>query len=384
MLSLPTLAAIAALLYGTGRVAYNLLFHPLARFPGPQLAAATAWYETYFDLLQAPGNGGRFPWELDRLHAVYGPIVRIAPNEVHIDDPSWYGVFKPGGAAKRDKNAARPLNPFALGTFSTITHDVHRPRKATLLPFYSKRNVARHMPALREQVDELCDFVRRHAERGEPVRMDAAYLGFTLDVICRIALGLAENVLGTPGKAAAWKETMTGAFETFPVQVNFPWLIRCLIKLPQAINDALSPSFVLYGRLRRRILEQAVTIAREHEALEAKPGAEQEDQEERSRATVFHAILNSDLPPAEKSLGRLHQEGLETIAAGTETSSRALTWATYNVLSTPGLQEKLRAEVRTVITETTSEPELSKLESLPLLVCTTSGLYCSSGTALIA
>lgn len=47
---------------------YRAFLDPLSRFPGSKLAAATLWYEFYYDVVKK----GRYTWEIARMHEKYG------------------------------------------------------------------------------------------------------------------------------------------------------------------------------------------------------------------------------------------------------------------------------------------------------------------------
>lgn len=58
----------ALVLYFSSLVIYRLFFHPLAKFPGPKLAAITRYVEGYYDVVL----GGQYTWKIAELHKKYG------------------------------------------------------------------------------------------------------------------------------------------------------------------------------------------------------------------------------------------------------------------------------------------------------------------------
>ena len=53
---------------------YRLFLHPLARFPGPKLAAITRYVEGYYDVV----CGGQYTWKIQEMHKKYGETCRGA------------------------------------------------------------------------------------------------------------------------------------------------------------------------------------------------------------------------------------------------------------------------------------------------------------------
>ena len=66
----------ALIVYYIGLGVYRLVFHPLAGFPGPKLAALTLWYEFYYDVI----GRGKFLWKVKQLHEKYGDFNSSLPS----------------------------------------------------------------------------------------------------------------------------------------------------------------------------------------------------------------------------------------------------------------------------------------------------------------
>ena len=58
-------------IYGLSLVIYRLYFDPLAGFPGPKIAAATAWYEFYHDVIRR----GQYIYKIEEMHKKYGTVL---------------------------------------------------------------------------------------------------------------------------------------------------------------------------------------------------------------------------------------------------------------------------------------------------------------------
>lgn len=73
LLSLPpSYAAPTLILIGViGLVIYRLFLHPLARFPGPKLAAVTRGYQAYYDVWK----GGKYIFKIEELHQEHGSFI---------------------------------------------------------------------------------------------------------------------------------------------------------------------------------------------------------------------------------------------------------------------------------------------------------------------
>ena len=96
--------------------------------------------------------------------------------------------------------------------------------------------------------------------------------------------------------------------------------------------------------------------------------------------SIFHELLDSDLPPQEKTSERLLQEAQAIIGGGIMTTSWALTVAAVHIVDKPEIFRKLRAELLQAIPDPMAPLDFGKLEKLPYLsACIREGIRLSYG-----
>jgi cytochrome P450 len=83
--------------------------------------------------------------------------------------------------------------------------------------------------------------------------------------------------------------------------------------------------------------------------------------------TIFHELLNSDLPTEEKSDARLGDEAQLIVAAGLITTSWALTVSSFHIINNPPIFQKLREELKTAGLMPMGTMDWHQLEQLPYL-----------------
>lgn len=225
----------------------RVFFSPLARFPGPWLAAATGWYEFYFDGVRH----GQFFREIERMHQAYGPVVRVGPHELHVRDPDWHDTLYAGGRQPRDKSAWHLGSSAGQSTFGTVPHAHHRLRRHALSPFFSKRAVAGIEPLVRARVDKLAAALARRGLDARPVELQTAFMALTLDVISHYAFGQPFGLVDTPDFAPAWKKAILASIEAGIVNRHFPWLGAVLSSLPEAMAVRVSAPAAFFVQLQR-------------------------------------------------------------------------------------------------------------------------------------
>ncbi|KAH9232881.1 hypothetical protein K456DRAFT_1750283 [Colletotrichum gloeosporioides 23] len=290
---------------------------------GRRFVAPAPWrrYEVWYDVVL----WGRFTHEIKRMHEIYGPIVRINPDEVHCNDPEFVEAIYANGAKKRNKSEIN-------GGFGTVDHAHHKLRRAAASKYFSRTQIQELEWVIHQHAQRLADKFLAYRGQG-PFDGASAYSCYTADIVSDYSV-----------------YTM---FHLIHIMRHFPWTTGVMEMIPVWVIKPLSAKI---GLLMETVKIKLPELVRQTKARH-------ENGIKRDRVTVLHSLLESDLPPEELTVKRLAGEANVFLSAGTETTASALTICTYHLLRNPDAVAKIRAELATVNADPKELPSWATLKA---------------------
>ncbi|KAI0836314.1 cytochrome P450 [Hypoxylon sp. FL0890] len=303
---------------------YNLYLHPLRNFPGPLVARSTSLWQARRIL------AGDHPQVVKQLHEKYGPVVRIAPNELSfIESQAWKDIYGHHGSYEMAKEPKfyRLLGKYDPETIISAEREYHSMLRRQMAHGFSERSMRGQEPIIGEYVDLLMRRLEEHCEGGrKPLDMRAWFNFTTFDVIGNLGFGSDFGCL-EKSRYHPW----VGAILHNLSELAFMRVLRQY--LPPIFGHLLNQTGMLQGR--KRHMEYTSQTVRKRMALKTE------------RPDLLEGIL--------KKKDQLTKEDIDAnaavlIIAGSETTATLLSGAVYLLGMHRDVLEKLIQEVRSAFT----------------------------------
>ena len=201
MLSLDVQGLLGVLLVSTfiwvlSRSFYRLALSPLAGVPGPKLAAVTTLYAAFYDIFYP----AQYVFKIKSLHQQYGklasvrarfitdpyvgPIIRVAPHEVHVNDVEYLDPIYNPTTRKRNKYLPNLKGlPLDQSMGAAKNWEIHRMRREAVNPFFSHAKVLNTEELLRVKIQEFCHTIDGFVGSGKSLNLSDLYFALALEYV---------------------------------------------------------------------------------------------------------------------------------------------------------------------------------------------------------
>lgn len=169
-----------------------------------------------------------------------GPVVRITPDEVHLNDPEHFEVLNCVGT--KYAKSIQFYGGFGIGysTFTTGPIDLHRKRRAILDPFFSRRAVLALQSIVQSRADKLTSIMVAKFARNEAVDLHHAFRAISMDVITGYAFGQSYDLLEQDDFGRELFTMLRGIGPMLWVFQQWPALQRLALSMPVALSKWMS------------------------------------------------------------------------------------------------------------------------------------------------
>ncbi|KAG9231681.1 cytochrome P450 [Amylocarpus encephaloides] len=312
--------------YGIGKAIYNLYFHPLCKFPGPKIWAASA----------TPGAlsifSGKAHEKILSLHTQYGDVVRVGPNALSFTHPeAWRevcGHLKQGQA----ENGKDPkyLNEEFDKSLISASRERHGPMRRAMAHGFSARAMAEQQPMINAYIDAFMTALRKCGEDGmRPLNLTEWYEWTTFDIIGDLSFGESFGCLKNH-KSHPWVEMLFSTLAAIP-------LVQALKDLP--FFKLLAPLYFITMMPSDSLKNQAIVGKFAEESIKKRLSLPID------RPDFVQAMLKKN-PDYEMNEREITDTCSVLVGAGSETTATTLAAATYFICAHPQVMKKLNTEVR--------------------------------------
>ena len=184
---------------------------------------------------------GLWRLHIDPLNS--GPIIRVNPHELHIDDADFFDkVNSFQGIWDKDPFTAHQFaNPGSI--VGTIPHEIHRKRRAALLPFFSKQKIYALEPVIQGMVDKLSDKIGEYQKTGQPFNMRNAMKCFAADTVGEYCFAQSGGLIDKPDFALQnWTEHQQGLRSGLRARYLPSWYMPVVRGAPGWIRASIDPA----------------------------------------------------------------------------------------------------------------------------------------------
>lgn len=313
-------------LYLSGRIIYNIYWHPLAKFPGPKLHVAI--FVPYFWATWL----GNLPMSTKKLHDHYGHVVRINPNTLSFDTAqSWKDIYghRPG-RIQLPKNREGLVEPGqAPGLTAIIDDSEHAKLRGLLAPAFSERAMRELEPLIVGYIDLLIQRLKAQIQSPMEGEVDLVrwYNFTTFDIIGDLALGQSFGSLES-GDYHFWVSNIFRGIKTISLrEIGYAYPI---------IGAGMSCAFWLFPK--------AIEARKRHR--EYTKVALQRRLATKAETKDFMSFILRDKDEMGMTDDELNSQAGLLIIAGSDTTATLLSGATYYLLTNKVALEKVCDEVR--------------------------------------
>lgn len=316
------------LIYPLSIFIYNVYFHPLAKYPGPKLMAASR--VPYMRMIIS----GRFSQKVKALHERYGTIVRIAPNELSFTDgDAWkviYGTRTGHGQKQKDLRFYPPTPGGAPSIIYSDDADHSRFRRL-LSHAFSDSSLRGQEQIIKSYVDLLMQRLNENIAAGKNVLDLVSWYNFTtFDIIGDLAFG--------------------EPFDCLKNSNYHQWVHMLFSHMKMSAYANVARRLPGSGQLLKLITPKRVTAQRDWHFEMTKEKVQARLDKSNERPDFFGNILKHNHTEKGFTLPEMISNGSTLIIAGSETTATLLSGATYLLLKNPRVLAKLKEEVRSTFT----------------------------------